>query len=168
MQPSFHCVANLGDENPLIHGGAFVMVDRRGIFSTELLILEPVGNDHWSDPTSWNLYTILCERLTAIMVDGVIVALSDNQFRPHLPALFATEDNLKDLSKCFDVPVKNLITRALDSNPVTLASFYLNVYNFNGLDSYPEKLTIGKAKKLCNATARQMEKYNKLKDGYGF
>ena len=39
-QPSYFCIANLGDSDPFLYGGAFVCIDRRGIYDPILLIYD--------------------------------------------------------------------------------------------------------------------------------
>jgi len=74
-QPSWHCIANLGDATPEDHGGAFVLVDKRGIYTPELWLCEPGERD--GSGAQWS--TILLEQLTPC--PSAKENLGDNRFR---------------------------------------------------------------------------------------
>jgi hypothetical protein len=60
LQPSYWCIENLGDVDPLQHGGKFVCIDRRGVYAPIMLILQEPENkrgfamkSNWSDALSF-------------------------------------------------------------------------------------------------------------------
>lgn len=167
-QPSFYCIANIGDATPLVHGGAFVLVDLRGCYDPELLILEPHGSDRYGDPTHWKRFSIVCERLTAIKDgDGNCVALSDNPFHVDYPAWFGTEENLQSLASSTGVSVHELVTEAI--SPVHRASFYQKLLDYHGSVNFqaePQEMNRKEAKALCTAMKQQIEEAGSWHDGW--
>lgn len=172
MQPSFHCVANLGDVTPLIYGGAFVLIDKRGVYATELAILEPYGSDDLSDPTGWRLYTVICDRLTRIKNDkGEPTALSDNRFHPDEEAWWASEQGLHAKASWLGCSLTDLFDRALSSDPIELASFYLDLFNYHGsgeFDTEPRELSRKQASLFCRKMTAQINQTSEWLDGWGF
>ena len=169
-QPSFHCVANIGDATPLAHGGAFILTDLRGCYDPELLILNPHGSDRYGDPTHWKRFSIVCERLTAIKNQaGEYIALSDNPFHVDYPAWFGTEENLQSLASSTGASVHELVTEAISSNPVHRASFYQKLLDYHGSVNFQAELQeVNKreAKALCAAMKRQIEEARAWHDGW--
>jgi hypothetical protein len=169
-QPSFHCIANIGDATPLVYGGAFVLVDLRGCYDPELLILEPEGSDRYGDPTSWERYAIICDRLTAIKnKTGEYVALSDNPFHVDHPAWFGTEEDLQSLASFAGMSVHELVLEATSSNPVHRASFYRRLLDCHGpvnFEAEPEEMSRKEAKALCLAMAGQIVEARSWHDGW--
>lgn len=41
QQPQWRCIANLGDVNPIEHGGAFLYIDMTGVYAPELEVWQP-------------------------------------------------------------------------------------------------------------------------------
>jgi hypothetical protein len=78
-QPKWAFVANLGDLNPLDHGGYLVYRDRTGVYPPEAVRIEPRDR-------SWYVARFVLEPCT--YQDGV---LSDNPFHPDRPAWFAKD-----------------------------------------------------------------------------
>jgi hypothetical protein len=169
-QPSFHCIANIGDATPLLHGGAFVLVDLRGCYDPELLILEPEGSDRYGDPTSWKRYTIICDRLTAIKNKaGEYVALSDNPFHADHPAWFGTEKELQALASSCGMSVHGLVFDATSSDSVLRASFYRKVLDSHGpvnFEASPREMNREEAKALCAAMKQQIGEARAWHDGW--
>jgi hypothetical protein len=169
-QPSFHCIANIGDATPLLHGGAFVLVDKRGCYDPELLVLQPEGSDRYGDPTSWKRFTILCERLTAIKgQEGEYIALSDNPFHVDHPAWFGTEKDLQSLASFIGTSVQELVLEATSSNPVHRARFYQRLFDCHGpvnFEAEPEEMSRKEAKALCLAMAGQIVEARSWHDGW--
>jgi hypothetical protein len=88
-QPKWAFVANLGDVNPLDHGGYLVYRDRTGLYPPEAVRIEP--RDHDGVPESerdrsWYVTRFVLEPCT--YQDGV---LSDNPCHPDRPAWFAND-----------------------------------------------------------------------------
>jgi hypothetical protein len=88
-QPKWKFVANLGDVNPLDHGGYLVYRDRTGLHPPEAVRIEP--RDHSGVPDrerdrSWYVARFVLEPCT--YQDGV---LSDNPFHTDRPAWFAKD-----------------------------------------------------------------------------
>jgi len=175
-QPSFWCVANIGDADPYEHGGAFVLVDRRGIYCPELIVM--TDSD---DSSECRLaYSIRLERLTAVkqamsVVDDQSssalgwIGVSDNRFHPNLCAWFGNCASLSSVARFIGSSFDKLIVDLLSSDPVTLASAYKSLADYHGplnFDSDPQTLSGEKAKLMCDRFLAQIEESRTWHDGY--
>ncbi len=168
-QPAFHCVANLGDANPLEHGGAFVLVDRRGLYRPEL---------HLWEPEECKLYRVTCEQLWRIPSNesrdpatnrqpenGV----SDNRFHPYLPAWFGNLAALQSVADSIGSELSEFVDRLTAENAVTRVSAFIDLIGYWGpaeFDSYPLDLTAREAKALCSKCLKQITAAERLQDGF--
>jgi len=142
MQPKWKYVDNLGDANPIDHGGRFVFVDQRGMYGPEVAVLIPPEEteevetdqtDEDGDPImlevgKWELYRYLLEKCT--FIDGV---LSDNEFHPDHPVWFA--DSLDSICSSSDRDKKELIDDLCGNDPVKRAFAYEAIEGHWGLDN---------------------------------
>jgi hypothetical protein len=167
QQPSFWCVSNIGDANPFDHGGGFVLVDRTGVYSPHLLMLEaPSG----ADETLHELHTILLDPLTRIKLKGGIYGLSDNRFHTDDVAWFGDPAQLKSVSDCCGRFDSGLLDSLLSSCPIERAFAYRDVAFYYGpanFDNYPRRLEPEKAELLCNTMLAQIEQSKTWHQGYG-
>jgi hypothetical protein len=134
-QPSYHAVANLGDVNPLEHGGAFVMVDRRGVYAPQLWVWEPEANVMEEKGMLYRFDIPTC-RFTD---EGG--GLNDNPHHPNSIAWYATREKLKSVAASWGVSVRELTGLLTSSDPVQRGRGILAVARVMGLhefDSYPE------------------------------
>lgn len=137
-QPVWQFVANLGDANPLAHGGFFVYSDRTGKYAPECVLLEPKeGEDDPRDPGMfWSVRRFSCDACT--FQNGV---LSDNRFHPTLAAWFA--DRLEAMADTFGTTSADLIALFTSDKPLDRAEAWRTVgeyFGYDNLDSYPIKL----------------------------
>ena len=121
---NWRLVANLGDVNPIDHGGFFVFVNTDPDYDPEVEVLEVDGED-WEDERKWTVYRFSIERCTYI--DGV---LSDNSFHPDHPAWFA--DDIESIAKSSGETAEELIGRLCSEDPVERALGYREIYGYWG------------------------------------
>lgn len=166
LQPSFWCVANIGDVDPLNHGGAFVLVDRRGNYCPELHILEPIGEDDYGDPTSWELYKVLMENCTLFRDGNGEPVLSDNCHHPTSCAWFADGDDLASLASYIGATVDSLCDLFV-GNLLQRATAWKVVHDYHGPQSEPGILNRKEASRLCRRMLRQLKASESWHDGSG-
>lgn len=144
-QPVWQFVANLGDANPLSHGGLFVYIDTTGKYDPECARLEPIDNDNGNDSGKWELRRFSLPRCT--FANGV---LSENPFHPDKPAWFASShrpQDTTDLAKLASFTGQSeadLIALFTSDNVSDRARAFESVGQFHGfdnLDSYPQTLS---------------------------
>lgn len=149
-QPEWEFVSNLGDVNPIDHGGLFVYRDKTGVYPPEMVKLEPLGEDDYGDPTSWEIHRVPLEPCT--FIGGI---LSDNKYHPTSCAWFATTPQkmrerpqdgkgLADIAESNGVNESTLIEWLTSDNPVDRAMVWEAIGNHHGwanLDSYPLTIT---------------------------
>jgi hypothetical protein len=160
-QPSYHAVANLGDANPLEHGGAFVMVDRRGIYTPQLWVWEPEANIMEGKGLLFHVELPKCE----FIEEGG--GLSDNRYHPTHPAWYATRDKLKSVASSWGCSVRELTGMLTSSDPVQRGRGFLAVARVVGLyefDQYPED-GCGPVHKMIRTCQRQTVAAMNWKDG---
>ena len=156
QQPSWHCIANLGDVNPLDHGGRFVMIDKRGIYTTELWVY---------DEEIKNLSTIVLGR--CFEIEGFEV--SDNRFYTKKPAWFGTRDNVLSIARTSGVTKDQLIDMLCSSDPLKRASAYYDIALCHGImnfDELPREFTTKEARYIIKRLLSQIAQASKWEDGF--
>jgi hypothetical protein len=128
-QPDWECIANIGDVNPIDHGGKFVLVDKTGVYAPEMEVLEKEYNRR----NSWMVWRFIMEPHTYI--DGV---LSDNPYHPDKPAWYA--DDINDVAESCGVEPDALIANLCSADPRQRAEGYYCLFtclSADNFDSYP-------------------------------
>lgn len=131
-QPEWECIANLGDVNPIDHGGKFVLVDKTGRYAPEMEVLEKEYNRR----NSWRVWRFTMEPHT--YVNGV---LSDNPYHPDKPAWYA--DDITDVAEACGVEPDELIARLCSADARERAEGYYTLFSClpaDNFDSYPLEL----------------------------
>jgi hypothetical protein len=113
-QPKWKCVGNLGDVDPITHGGILVYIDETGVYPPEVEVIEPYKNENHdsdydqdyqdeddpdpefaydeelSEELHWTIHRVILERCTWDAETGV---LSDNKYHPQHAAWFAKPES---------------------------------------------------------------------------
>lgn len=140
-QPIWKAVANLGDANPVDHGGFFVLVDQTGVYCPEAVTIEtPVDaqwSGYWEDETEgysgwhknarWTVSRVPLE--PNWFEDG---CLSDNEFHKNLPAWYGGPDSLESVSSSTGMTVRDLITALTSKDTVQRAFGYRELAGYYG------------------------------------
>lgn len=135
-QPKWKLIANLGDVNPIDHGGYFVFVDETGVYPPEGEKLESPDNDDSGEP--YTVYRFILEDCTYSRN-----VLSDNKFHPDHPVWF--NDKIKDIaSACGYEDAHLLIFQFLSVDAKDRARAWESVgdyFGFHELDHYPLRMS---------------------------
>ena len=117
-QPVWKFIANLGDANPIEHGGYFIFEDLTGVYSPE--------GEVWN-PDEMKAYRIMLDKVESV---------EDEWFG----------DKIDDVSKCVDfqnieecITGENILDRARAYEAIGL------YYGFVNFDNYPLELTMEEA-----------------------
>ena len=158
-QPSWHCIANFGDINPHEHGGEFVLIDKRGVYSPELWILTVTdsGKRHLC-----RFPLDLCTRCPSAP-DSV----SDNRFHADSPAWFGKAEDLESVASFAGMSDWQFRDSLTSGNPLERAHAYSSLRAYFGSENFggEDELTAGESRKLCAVMRRQMAATNNWKDG---
>lgn len=131
MQPKWKFRANLGDADPIDHGGYFVFEDETGVYPPEAELL--ISPDSDEAPEGWIVYRFILEPCT--FIDGI---LSDNKFHPDHPAWFA--DKLSDVASSIGQPLEVIrqwiVSGSLEERALAWQAIG-QYHGFDNLDSYP-------------------------------
>jgi hypothetical protein len=159
-QPSWHCIANLGDINPHEHGGEFVLIDKRGVYTPELWILtvSDSGKRHLC-----RLALDLCTRCPSAP-DSV----SDNRFHADSPAWFGKADDLKSVANSSALSDWQFRDSLTSSDPLTRAGAYSLLVAYFGSENFggEDEMTPSESRKLCTVMRRHIAAANNWKDGF--
>lgn len=129
-QPKWVFVENLGDVDPLEHGGLFVYRDETGVYPPEMELLE-------TDGKQFEIHRVILDRCT--FINGV---LSDNKFHPEMDAWFA--DDLASVSSSMDYDLDELRSDLCSEDAVKRAHAYRAILGYHGWangDREPRRLT---------------------------
>ena len=149
--PIWRCIANLGDRNPLDHGGLFVYVDKTGTYPPEMERIEPVSDD---DNSALEIRRVVLDRCT--FTDGV---LSDNPYHPTLPAWYARE--LVRVAESFGEPLDDYHSALCSEHPLPRAKAMRDVLDYFGwdnVDSYPFTVTRSEARRRYRNELRHIRR----------
>lgn len=159
-RPSYFCIANLGDADPFEHGGAFVCIDRRGIYNPILLIYNEVFRKRSE---------VELERCHKILDDsGEFLGVGTNKFHPRYKEWFS--DELETVVNFADWDLQKFINSLTSQNVVKRASAYLALVGYHGayeFDHFPFIYeTREDAEKFCDKMLAQIEESKSWHDGY--
>lgn len=132
-QPTWKLVANLGDVNPIEHGGLFVFEDTTGVYPPEIERFEPPLDACGK----WEVRRAVCEPCT--YVDGI---LSDNPHHPQASAWFA--DRVDSVAESCGMERDEFIRMITAGSVVERAEAWRMIgdyFGWDNLDSYPIELT---------------------------
>ncbi len=149
-QPCYVFVANLGDCDPLNHGGLFVYTDSTGVYDPCAVLLELRNPDR--EPSKRNPWTVRRFDLPACTYDEATDTLSANRFHPLHAEWFAHNTaeraarpqdgkGLEEIASFIGMEKEDLIALFLSSDPCERAHAWRAVGDFHGfdnLDEYPE------------------------------
>jgi hypothetical protein len=153
-QPKWHCIAQLGDVNPLDYGGYWIFEDATGVYPPEAEYLAVDDDD--DGRLRYTAYRFALDRCT--YADGI---LSDNPYHPDHPAWFAKPESeratrpqdttyLADVAKSIGSDVGAVIAALCSDDPRERAHAYRAVGDYHGwdnLDSYPLQLSRTEARR---------------------
>ena len=166
-QPSFWCIANIGDVDPMLHGGKFILIDRNGIYNPVMLVIEPQESEpSWEDPETYKEYVVEL----APLICASKLSLSDNKFYPNVEAWFGSTESLESVAKCAGITIQELMSKFLSSCPLDRAFAYSEVAGYYGIENFddsPHKMKHEEAKKLCDHWLCQSKESESWHDGYG-
>jgi hypothetical protein len=140
-QPEWECIGQLGDKNPLDHGGYWILRDKTGVYCEEgELLIEPSTEEH----KEYTVYRFILDRCT--FIDGV---LSDNKYHPECCAWWATTPEkmaerpqdgkgLIDIADSSGISVEDLIEMFCSEDALRRAIAYRLVGNYHGFDNFDE------------------------------
>jgi hypothetical protein len=133
-QPIWKLVAQLGDADPIEHGGYFIYEDTTGVYPPEAAhLIAPEDDDG-----TWIEYRFILEPCT--WIDGI---LSDNKFHPGHAAWFA--ENIESVASCSGQPEVSAFISSLTGDSITDRAWAWRAigeyHGFENLDSYPNSFT---------------------------
>jgi hypothetical protein len=176
-QPSWWCVANIGDADPYEHDGGFVLVDRRGVYAPELILIES-----FDDSGSRRLWNIVLDPLIVVKNGDIRdanlevgrrednwIGLNDNKYHPDGIAWFGDWNSLQSVAGFIGRDPYSFVRTLLSNDPVDRALGYKALADYHGtsnFDQYPETLTEEKAELMCSRFLKQIEESESWHDGY--
>lgn len=159
-QPSYFCIANLGDVNPFEHGGAFVCIDRRGIYDPILLIY---------DQDFYRRSEITLERCHKILSNtGELIGVGTNRFHPKCEEWFS--NSMQAVANFSYNELDKFVDNLTSNNVVERAQAYLSLIYYHGVhefDHYPFVYeNVEDAELFCSKMLEQLEDSESWHDGY--
>ena len=159
-QPSYFCIANLGDVNPFEHGGAFVCIDRRGVYDPILLIY---------DQDFRRRSEVTLERCHKIPdVSNFLWEVGTNRFHPKHVEWFS--DSLENCFQFNGSKISEIVNKLTSSNVVERAIAYKMLVDYHGIhefDQHPYNFhNEGSAREFCAKMLEQLKESKTWHDGY--
>lgn len=167
LQPSYWCIANLGDVNPLQYGGKFVCIDRRGIYAPVMMILqEPEGGGR-----NRLCYEIELDRCFIVRDEkGEMRGVGSNHYHASFTEWFGGYSDLEDVAN-FAGYNSGIALAALfaSQNVLDRAQAYGSAVDYFGahdFDQEPREFDNERARDFISLMLKQ--KSLSLHDGFGF
>jgi hypothetical protein len=147
-QPDWECIGQLGDVNPIDHGGYWILRDKTDVYPEEGELLV-VPEDEDDEDGEYTIYRFILDRCT--FINGV---LSDNEHHPEHCAWWATTPEkmmerpqdgkgLSDVANCVGMDEEELVEDFCSEDALRRARAYQSVGNYHGfenLDSDPLRM----------------------------
>ena len=159
-QPSYFCIANLGDADPFLYGGAFVCIDRRGIYDPILLIYDEDFRGRGE---------VALERCHKILSDSDdFLGVGTNRFHPKHKEWFS--DDLETVTDFAGWEFDEFVNLLTSQDAVKCASAYLTLVGYYGVRAFDHNPFIYEteedAAKFCEKMLAQIEESKLWHDGY--
>jgi hypothetical protein len=148
-QPSWQSIAQLGDVNPIDHGGYFIYRDITGVYPEEGEILEPPPED--SEDGQFTIYRFSLDRCKVVWDDNPFaVYLVPDGYNPEnwQHALMSYDewfhDDLASVAESEGSTLAHLREEFCSPDPLARARAYESIGRYHGwenLDSYPLTLS---------------------------
>jgi len=135
-QPVWRCVANLGDRDPLDHGGLFVYVDRTGVYPPEMERVEP------DEDGSLEVRRVVLDR-----------------YHPNYPAWYAKD--IGSVASFVGCDPEELCEDLCGSDPIPRAEAYRGILDYFGWDNgddYPLTITVSEARQRYRNEMRRIRR----------
>jgi hypothetical protein len=167
-QPVWRCVANLGDVDPVEHGGLFVSVDQTGVYDPEMeLIDEPPAEyrdydreSGWSEDARWTIYRVCLERYQRYRGYIVPVAYDPGSW-VHPIATYEPWflDDLDLTAVSVGDTTEEIVDDLCAGDPVRLAQAWRAILDYHGWlngDSYPRQVDLAAITARCASYLERM------------
>jgi hypothetical protein len=165
-QPCYHCVENIGDADPFVHGGAFVCVDKFNVYHPILLILDTCpDHEHYTH----RLSEITLDRCFPIKKNSKLIGIGSNPYHTEICEWFGNEASLETLANFTGRLFDSFVGSFCSSYPVERALAYKVVADYYGLqefDQYPREFEEEKAKLFCDKMLEQIAETKGWWEGY--
>ena len=141
-QPKWKLIANLGDVNPIDHGGYFIFEDETRIYTHEAeLLLEPSDDD---PEGPYEVYRFSLDRCK--MKHGYLVSFEFDKTWPHALSQYEQwfAKDLVEVASFIGSTEEGLQDQLCSVDPIDRACAYRAIGDYHGfanLDSYPLCLT---------------------------
>lgn len=155
-QPSYFCVENQGDVDPLNHGGVFVLVDRRGIYDPQLWVWEPDSSR-----------MVSFDMPRCFPIKGDPDSIGSNRYHPDLPEWFGTVKELESVASTCGKTPHVLRSQLCAPDPCERARGYYDLfccYGAMNFDTQPWSPTWKEARKTIGRLIRQITAAAKWED----
>ena len=167
LQPSYWCIENLGDLDPVQHGGKFVCIDRRGIYAPILLILQEPENKKRL------CHEIELERCFIVRDSGgEMKGVGANHYHADKTEWFGGYSDLKSIASFADYNSEKALAELLASqNILDRAQAYGSVVDYFGahqFDQAPREYDKRGAEDFVALMFRQRAESRSWHDGFGF
>lgn len=167
LQPSYWCIENLGDVDPLQYGGKFVCIDRRGIYSPIMLILQEPENKKRL------CYEIELERCFIVRDSGgEMKGVGANHYHAHMTEWFGDYSDLEGVASFAGYNSEKALAELLASqNVLDRAQAYGSLVDYFGahqFDQVPGEYDKRGAEDFVALMFRQSAESRSWHDGFGF
>lgn len=169
LQPSYWCIENLGDVDPVQYGGKFVCIDRRGIYAPIMLILQ----EKERGKKVRLCHEIELERCFIVRDSGgEMKGVGANHYHAHMTEWFGGYSDLEGVASFAGYNSEKALAELLASqNVLDRAQAYGSVVDYFGahqFDQEPREYDKRGAEDFVALMFRQSAESRSWHDGLGF
>lgn len=137
-QPVWKAIANIGDVNPIDHGGCFVFKDETGVYPPEMENLEAPDDDDGK----WIIHRVILERLK-IGQGGKLIDFDHDESKSYGHEAWFGK-SLHRVASFAGSSVEEIRADLCSEDPLRRAQAYRDIYSYHGWvegDQYPLELS---------------------------